>query len=582
MAGTDGGTYTAGDRIELEILRHKLAALTGEMGVTVANAAQSPEIAEQRDFAVGIADRHGGIVAIDNPLHLGSFALTAEATLRYFKFDMKGGDVVVVNDPYRGGTHVQDVTLIAPYAIDNTIVMYLIARGHMPDIGGQHAGGYNPTATEVWAEGVPVSPLKLQRFDRPVRDIKTTLLLNSRHPGVVDRNLDALLAALTLGRRRTDELVGGYGLERLRAALAYTQDYTERRTRAAIASWPDGAHRGARRLDHDGAGGEPVTVRVEATVSGDALALDFSESDAQRPSFVNSAFGSTVGQALVSLLALLGDDVPANGGLLRAVDVRCDEGRVVNPTRPAAVGWGPDHCGAEIAEACAIALRDVVGGDLGALTVPRPLVAMRPRERAHDRIGVTPLTAGGCSAAEGRDGWALPHVLSRAVLPSAEQWEAEHGRRVLGIELIADSAGAGRWRGAPGVETVIELRGDELLTLCTAGRDVPVDGIAGGRPGSSGDVALGSGPEDARSVAPTLVEEPATGRQLMVALGGGGGYGDPLERDAALVLDDVLDGVVSVVAARTQYGVVVVDGAVDEQSTAGERARRRKEEFDGR
>ena len=586
MAALETG-QTPAERIELEIVRHKLAALTREMGAVVANSAQTWEIAEQRDFALAIADRHGELAAIDNPLQLGSTTFALRAALDAFRFDMKDGDVVALNDPHRGGTHVQDLTLVAPYVVDDAIAGYLVARGHMPDLGGEHAGGHHPAAREVWAEGVPITPVKLRRHDRPVRDVIATIALNSRRPEALLGNLDALLAALRLGRRRGDELVGAHGIARVRAALDHAQGYAERRLRAALRGWADGGYDGERALDHDGAGGGPVHVRVRAEVDGDRLRLDFSGSDAERASFVNSAFGNTVDHALGALLALVDDDVPANGGVLRAVELRCAEGRVVNPRRPAAVGWGPEHCGREVAEACAAALRqacgDGGGAGVGAIASPRPLVTFRPRARRHERTSLTRLQTGGCSAADGRDGWGSPHLLSRAELPSVEQWEAEHGRRIVALRQLPDTAGAGRWRGAPAVETVVELTGEELLTLCACGREIPVAGTAGGGDGGPAAVVLvedgdGGGARDAPA---TVVEQPAAPGRIAIAVGGGGGWGDPHERDAELVLADVLDGIVTATAAEAVYGVVIAGGAVDEAATTRARAQR-EERNDGR
>ena len=375
--------HAASRDIELEILRHKFVAVVREMGITLGNAAQSTAINEGRDFAVALADRQGGIVAIDNALHLGSLTVTVEEVLQYFKFDMKDGDLILISDPYRGGTHVQDVTLLMPYVIKNVIVMYFVARGHIPDIGGQHAGSYFPNATELWAEGVPFTPIKLHRLGRPSRDVITTVLLNSRKPDEFSRDLDALIATLELGRRRVTELVNVYGIDITRDAMTHTQNYTERRARAEIATWADGEYSGESVLDHDAAGSERITIRVAASVEGDQLRLDYSSSDEQRPSFINSPWGNTRGCAVLPVLALLGDDVPVNGGVLRAVTVTCEPGRITNPVFPAPVGWGTVHCGSEIAEAAAEALRDAAGTDTGGLLTPSVLLLGRPGEDRH-------------------------------------------------------------------------------------------------------------------------------------------------------------------------------------------------------
>jgi N-methylhydantoinase B len=559
--------------IDREILRHKFVAVVREMGITLGNAAQSTAINEGRDFAVALADRQGGIVAIDNALHLGSLAVTVEEVLQYFKFDMKDGDLILVSDPYRGGTHVQDVTLVMPYVINNVIVMYFVARGHIPDVGGQHAASYYPNATELWAEGVPFTPVKLRRLGRPARDVITTVLLNTRKPDETSRDLDALTATLELGRRRVEELVHVYGIEHTRDAMTHTQDYTERRVRAEISTWADGEYSGEGVLDHDAAGADRPTVRLSATVDGDALRLDFSASDEQRPSFVNSPWGNTRGCAILPVLTLLGDDIPLNGGVLRAVTVECTPGRMTNPIFPAPVGWGTVHCGAEIAEATAVALRDATKTVAGGLTSPGVLLLARP---AADRHAVTDLSrwgVAGAPAAATQDGWGRPALFSRSQLPSVETWESRTELRVKSMEFAPDTAGAGASRGAPGTETVLDLPADYRYTLCVEGRACVPSGVGGGQAGAHAEMAF-VGEDGAEEQAPNvLVDDRIEAHRIRLRLAGGSGFGDPFDRDPDAVLSDVLDGLVSREAAENIYGVVLsADGsAVDVAATTARR-----------
>lgn len=552
--GATGKAGPAVSGVELEILRNKLQALSIELGAALANASPTPQVNLGRDFAVALADARGGIVAIDNALHLGSFVHTAPAMLEYFRFDMKDGDVIVSNDPYRGGMQVQDFTLATPFVLDDTIVLYLFARAHMPDVGGQVSGNYFPAATEIWAEGVPVSPVKIQRYGRPVRDILTTLLLNSRRPEEMRRNIDAVIAALTLGRTRLAEIADVHGVDGVRAALAYAQDYAERHTRAAIKRWRSGEYKGERTLDHDCAGGGAVTVRVVTTVAEDEVTLDFSASDDQRPSFINSSLGNTTSLALLPVFVALGDHIPRNGGVLRAVHIKSRPGSVTHAQLPAPVSWSQTHCGAEIVESVATALRSVVPEPLASLSAPSCLVLGRPNSDRSAQLDFTAWGIGGCSGVPGSDGWGLPHIASRAVLPSVEQWEVETHMPVQHLKLLEDTAGAGEWRGAPAVEAVIALLPDHVYTVCVQGLDNTVQGVMGGRAGSRSSVefVLADGSIAAPSV---IVEAPMAAQRVSIRSGGGGGHGDPKERDRALVRDDVLDGYVSAAAAAAVYAL---------------------------
>ncbi|MFL5818732.1 MAG: hydantoinase B/oxoprolinase family protein [Conexibacter sp.] len=552
---------------ELEILRHKLASLVEEMGVVLEKSARSAAIGEGRDAATAIGDRHGGIVAIDNPVQLGSIACTAADVLAYFKFDMKDGDVVFTSDPYRGGTHVQDVTLVAPYAVDNSILLYLVVRGHVADVGGRYTGSYDPAARELWSEGVPITPVRIHRHGRLVSDIFTTIMLNTRKESEVRQDVDAMLTALQLGRRRVDEIVGSFGLDVVRRGLAYAQDYAERRTRAEIAGWQDGSYGAQSSVEHDAIGGGPVTVRLEAEVAGEELLLDFSASDAQRESFVNSSLGATTSFAALPLLSLLGPDVPANSGVLRPVVLRCAPGTVVNPERPAAVGW-VSHCGAQVAEATATALRAATDDRVAPPSTAGMLLLSHPADDAHAVSDFGQWVIGGASATPAHDGWGRPAPASRGAIPSVETWESTSDVRVERIELVEDSAGAGLHRGAPATEVVLSGPADRTMTLVVAGREIPTDGVAGGNPGATAQLTLERGAE-ARPAPSALVDEHVAEPTLRIRAAAGGGYGPARERPAAAVLADVLDGLVSRAAAERDYGVALdAAGAIDEQRTA--------------
>ncbi|MFE4667017.1 hydantoinase B/oxoprolinase family protein [Streptomyces sp. NPDC056716] len=573
MSTTIGHERAAGTpAVDLEILRTRLIACTGELATVLAHAAPIAEISQVRDFCVAIATGSGQIVAIDNPLRLGSMAQTVAGIVDYFEFDLKDGDIVLTNDPHRGGIRVQDLTLLTPLAMDSELLLHLVVRVPVRDLGGQVGGNLNPGATEILAEGVPVSPIKIQRMGRPTRDVLTTFLLNGRRPNETRRVIEAASATLALGRSRLAELVGTHGSEAIRAGLAHALAYSEQLARTAIAGWHPGTRTAARALGDDPGGGGPLTVRLSATVGRETLLLDFTDTDDQRPSFVNSPSGATADAALRAVLAVLGDAVPANSGLLRAVEVRTRPGSATHPVDPAPVGWGVHHCGNEVTEAVAAALREAVPTPLPALTVPRPLVLSRPATDRGDQTDLTRWGVGGASATPGHDGWGGPALTSRAELPSAEQWEIETGTRIERLEYAADTSGAGQWAGAPGVEAVIGLLPGHEYTLWTRTAARSVDGLDGGVAGGSGAVDGGSGavvggsgavafhtPQGWRPAPAVAVEEPVAADRLRLRLPGGGGYGPPGARDRAAVLSDLADGLITPGTARDVYGIDPTD-----------------------
>lgn len=548
----DQDVVSSRSSIEREILRTTMIAYAEELGATLEITAPTVDVSQAREFAIAIADASGSIVATDNPLQLASMAQTVRHVAEYFEFDLSEGDVVATNDPYAGGTHLTDVTLVAPLMHEDELVLFLAARVRIRDVGGQVSGSVYPGASEILAEGHPLTPVKIQRHGRPVKDMLRAFLLNGRRPIETRRTLDAASAALTLGQRRIAELLGRYGVDAVRPALAYAQRYSERLTRSAVAAWQPGTYDGERVIDLDPAAGGPLAVRLTATVDEDGLRLDFAASDDQRPLFVNSSAGTTASCALGAVLAMLGDAVPANSGVLRMVRVQTRPGSAVDPRSPAPIGWGAPVCGRAVTEIVGATLGPAVAGATPSLTVPRPLLLSRPESDRSAQTDLGRWGIGGASAVADADGWGPPQLSTRAQLPSVEHWETEESMRVERLELVEDTGGAGQWRGAPGVEAIIVLDPDRRYTLWTQASDGAVDGLAGGLPGGPGTVELhtASGWEAAPVSA---VEQPIAADRLRLRMAGGGGFGDPTARDRAAVLDDVADGLVSSAAARDVY-----------------------------
>nr|WP_047168380.1 hydantoinase B/oxoprolinase family protein [Sphingomonas sp. Y57] len=555
--------------IELEILRHKLLAITHEMAAQLVNAAQNPEINEEKDFATAIIDLRGNVVAIDNPVLLGTVGGVARDIVDSFRFDMKDGDVVLSSDPDRGGGRVTDISLLRPYFHEHRVALYLMVQARVPDIGGWLQGGLFPGAVELWGEGVPFTPVKLYREGKRVRDLATTMLLNSRRPDDIETTLTAALATMEIGALRIRQLIGGYSITEVVAAMEYCQTYSERRTRSLISQWPNGHYESSVTLEHDGNGGGPVTVRLQAKVDDDHLTLDFGNSDDQRRAFINCTLGTTVGAALLPLLCLMGSDVPANGGLLAAVRVASTPGKVTSATGKAPVGWSRSHCSSEITEAVNKLLRQVAQPRFGTLTAPATLLFCRPESDRAARIDLGIWNISGQSGSGGLDGWGRPSVSSRGALPSVEEWEAAHPVSVRQLEYSEDTAGAGQWRGSAGFQVEFAMPPGFLFTTCRQDVAVGPAGTEGGKSGSGTTLESMDFAGSALKVAMVQTEDGLPGNLVRLTACGGGGHGSPLKRDAGAVFDDILDGLVSRTAARDLYGVLLAtDGtAVDVMAT---------------
>jgi N-methylhydantoinase B len=451
----------------------------------------------------------------------------------------------------------------------------------MIDIGGVVMGNYHPGALELWAEGARFSPLKIIVDGKARRDALDTLVLNSRDPEGFRGDLDATLATLNIGRQRLLDLIHDYGLTGLQAGMASAIEYAERRLRAELARVPAGSYRGEVVLDQDGQGRSDLVVRVTLECSDGAVRLDFSETEEQSAGFVNSPPANTRAYALLPLLGLLDDSVPRNAGLLRPVDVVTRPGTLVDPSFPAPTGWCHEHVGFEIAEAVGHALAQALPEAGGLGYANRSLVSTVAKDvrvgGVEEQLRVTDYAAlgqSGASAPPFGDGWGQCGPASIGLLPSLEEFEADAEANVVRLEYRQDSGGAGRWRGAPGTETVIRFSEGSLehLFVCVAGSRHATPGYGGGASGGAAAVVFTrNGDEDAL----TLVQgEPLLGGgELAIVAAAGGGFGDPRRRDPRLVRVDVLNGYVSAACARELYGVVLDEETLELNREGTERLR---------
>lgn len=579
------------DIVLAEILRNKFMAVVEDMRATLINTAYSAAISESKECAHGLFTENGSLVATDNPVHMCSLTETAAAILDYFQFDLTGEDVIITNDPYSGGTHVQDFTILAPLTYEDEIVLHLVVRAHMADIGGELLGGYNPKATEIWAEGARFTPVKLYRDGKLQKDVLTTILLNSRAPDAFKLDLDAMMAALEVGKQRLNELIRHYGINVVLQAMNWAIEYAERRFGAEIAKWPEGEYEGVSLLAHDCHGRQELAVRVMMKINSARLELDFSSSDLQSTGFVNSTAANTYGYALLPILSVVEESIPKNAGILRRAKLITKKGTLVDSQLPAPTGWSPYHIGAEVSDAVADALAKLLPERVANTTANMLMANTLERVVRHggtieqvDLRNYALLCQGGCSGAKGRDGWGMPGVSAETPLPSVEMYEAQFGGFIIKTELITDSGGAGTWRGGLGTETVIQFpnRANNLfLTVCVEASDSASGGFAGGRPGSRSAVQLVIDGKD-RLIEQNLFEEQLKpGAELCLQMEGGVGWGPSWERDPALVLADVLNGYVSLEGAYKDYGVVMDPDGLTIKREATDKARKQLKPSNG-
>jgi N-methylhydantoinase B len=555
------------DKITAEILRSKFDAVVAEMRATLVNTACSTTVSEANQCCSALFTESGSLVTIDNPLHLSSMSDTAAAIFDYFQYDLASEDVLLSNDPYGGGTKVQEFTAVAPVSFEDEIVLYVGVRAHMEDVGGDLRGNYNPRAMEIWAEGVRCPPIKIYRDGKLLKDTLNTIALNSRNPKAFRLDLEAMIAALKIGQARIQEQIHSYGIKVVLEAMDWSIDYAESRFTAMLKGWDNKKHEGRCTLLHDGQQRENLSIHVDMEVKNGRLSLDFSGTDDQSSSFINTTPSLALGYALLPIFASFDTDVPKNAGSLRCVDLITREGSLVNCQLPAPTGWSTSHIGSEIALAVTDALSgflperiaNVVGNPLLVYTIQRGI----RHGFTLEQLGVVDyarFTQGGCSGASGRDGWGMPGISAETPLPSIEMFEAEFGGEIQKLEYLTDSAGAGQWRGGLGTEAYINLPtagADEFhLTACVIAHQQKV-GFAGGGAGSDNEIEIHSDGEEIK-IERSYVDQ-AVGQQseLTIKMGGGVGWGSPMLREPERVLSDVLNGFVSVESAKVDYGVAI-------------------------
>jgi N-methylhydantoinase B len=580
------------DPVTLEILGNKAAAATEEMCFTLQRVGRTLYVKETADFCCALAGLDGTFFAYPRSIGVSGFVgLDCRPTIEAVD-PLEPGDVILTNDPYHShglSTHLPDLHVIEPYFHDGRIVTYGWAFVHCSDVGGRVPSSISPTNAEIFQEGLQIPPVKLMRAGALNRDVELLFRANSRTPDANMGDIRAMLAALAMGRQRVAQIIAQHGVGNLLTAQQDLVAYTADKARAVLRRLPEGTYRFTDYLDSDVVSDLPVRLAVSVTLGDGRIHIDFTGTDPQLAAAMNIPSGGRVHPWLtlrvMALVATLDRTVPLNAGLLRPISLTAPEGSVVNPLRPAAVG---------VRHAACVRVNDVVNGALG-LAAPDtmtaanggmivPIVVAEPDGRGGQNVQVVEPMTGGTGArrsADGTDG-RDPSISNLANNP-VETVEAELGIEVERYALRPDSGGAGEWRGGCGLEIAFRILSERAMVLAR-GMERAVFrpwGAHGGRPGEPARLTVTTA--DGKTSELRKLDLLAVGRGDVVTLetAGAGGFGDPLRRDSARVLDDVRRGLVSVEVARREYGVAVLDGEVDEAATRALRAKPRRNVDEG-
>jgi N-methylhydantoinase B len=542
------------DRITVSVIQHRLESIVQEMGEAMLRTAYSQILNSSRDFSTAVFDGEGRLAAQAEhvPIHVGALPWAVAAVHEYFTTRIRPGDLYLLNDPYHGGNHLPDLTVLLPVFVGERLAFWSINRAHQHDIGGATHGTYNPGATEIWQEGIRIPPLKLYDAGHLRDDVMNMVATNVRHPRDFLGDLRAMIGSARVGERRLLKLADEYGIQETTEAVGAILDGAETQARATVAGWKDGVFHGEALMDDDGHDARDIWIRAKCTVRGDSLEVDLSDSHPQVTGFINSSWPNTMSSVFMAFAYLIDPRTPKNEGTFRPLTVKAREGTIVRPRPPAPVTLCTNHCAQDIMEAMMRALAGSCPDRTMAAWSKRFRIAITGTNPRNKRPFIWHLfhARGGGGASSAGDGWCTAgegQAAGGIKFGSVEVAETRFPLYFSLHEFRPDSGGAGRFRG--GVGSVLELHMETTspARANTAGEGVkyPPHGLLGGHDGTTHEYRLVSG-KKVRMLKTKEVGVPVMPNDVFKILSsGGGGYGDPRERDVSAIDEDVANGVVT-------------------------------------
>jgi len=522
--------------IELELFRHLFVSIAEEMGVVLRRTSYSANIKERRDYSCAVYDARGETVAMGDhmPVHLGAMPLSVRAAMD--AFTLGPGDIALLNDPFRGGTHLPDITVVAPVYIPGARKpsFYLANRAHHADVGGMSPGSM-PLAREIYQEGIRIPPVLIQRAGKIDRELLHLILANVRTPVEREGDLRAQFMALRRGELRLQELVAKYGLPRVRSNMRALENYSERMMRAAIRELPSGVYRFEDYLDNDGLTPEPIRICVAITIAKGSAMVDFTGSHPQVRGSVNANLAVTLAATMYVFRCLVNEDIPFTAGILRPIRVIAPEGTVVNARMPAAMAAGNVETSQRIT--------DVVLGALAKAAPDRIPAASSGTmnnlsfggvDQAGRAFAYYETIAGGMGASLRAPGHSATHThMTNSWNTPIEAFEHQYPLRIEGYRVRSGSGGVGAHCGGDGIVREFRFLVPAEVTILSDRRERGPYGLRGGESGKPGRNTLLR--RDGKPIAiPAKTRfEVRAGDGLRIESPGGGGFGRSRSRRAS-------------------------------------------------
>ncbi|MEW5920251.1 MAG: hydantoinase B/oxoprolinase family protein [Bacillota bacterium] len=566
------------DFITMQVIRYAMEQIADEMGHTLVRTARSTVIKEIMDISCAVFDHKGRTIAQAHhaPMLLTGLEITMSRLLQEYPPGMlQDGDIIISNDPYMGGQHIMDVQLFAPVFFEGELVGYVGSLAHMVDMGGASPGGVAGGVNEIYLEGLRLPMVKLYKGYKEDKEIFGILQNNIRVPHVTLGDIRAMASCNYVGVRRLQDVFTKYGVETVQDATAMLMDYSERRMREGLQAIPDGTYTGVDYIDDDGLSDDPIKIQINIIKKGDGIKVNFDGTSKQVKGNINCPIATTYAGVYYTIICVVDPSVAANSGCYRPVKLDVEEGLIVNPRMPGAVA-SRTNTSQKIVEAMlkafSTAIPDrVVAGSHGQIST----CAFSSYDKKGRRFVYTEIQGGGAGARPTKDAReGQDSHLARFMNTPVEAAEMEFPVRVECYEFIPDTGGAGKFRGALSMRKDIRFLCDNVSFARYGDRQkFGPFGLFGGSEGAMGRFILNPGKPGEKRMRSKGLDTLQYDDVISLQLPGGGGYGNPLERDPELVKQDVLDGKISLATAKDTYGVILnpADLAVQQQATEQQR-----------
>ena len=547
------------DLTTMEVIKGALIYAAEEMGIALKKSAYSPNIKERMDHSCAIFNQRRELIAQAEhiPVHLGSMALAVKLGVEEYTGTLEPDDILLLNDPYISGTHLPDLTLIAPIFHNNTIIGYAANKAHHTDIGGKAPGSLAADSTELYQEGLIIPPIKFVKRGVVDPEISRLIRSNVRTPEIQMGDLRAQIAANNTGKRRMLELVEQYGVDVVHGAMDAIMDYSERRMREEISLMPDGEYSAVDYIESILPDDGDVDIRVKVTKKDDTLVFDYTGTHTQVDRPVNAPLGVTIAGIYFVLISITDPTIPVNDGCFRPITLKIPKGCLMNPNRPAPVAGGNVETSQRNADVILKAFSQIVPekvpaagqGTMNNITIGGLKDDGEPWT-FYETIG------GGSGARPDRDGVDGIHVnMTNTMNTPIETLEAYLPLRFKAYRLRPDSGGPGKYRGGCGIERVWTLTSAKATLSIMAERNKNKPwGLAGGHGGAVGEYILVRSDGSETKLPSKCTISILRGDTLIIRTPGGGGYGDPKNRSPEALKEDVLNGLISRETARESYG----------------------------